>query len=101
MRMGPGPSRRLAPPPDKEEKVEADMAGADDLVGTHRFTRRDGFRLAGIAAGAVAVSSFWPSSAATGSVLAPAQTTPVWNHDPASAIGPSHWGTIGFPTCGN
>ena len=40
--------------------------------------------------------------AATGSVVVPAQTnpTPVWNHDPASPIGPSHWGTIGFPTCG-
>ena len=30
-----------------------------------------------------------------------AQTTPPWNHDPSSPIGPSHWGEIdpGFASC--
>jgi carbonic anhydrase len=31
-----------------------------------------------------------------------AQAPPgAWNHDPASPIGPSHWGEIGFPVCGS
>jgi carbonic anhydrase len=25
---------------------------------------------------------------------------PPWNHNPASPIGPLHWGTIGYPICG-
>lgn len=33
---------------------------------------------------------------------ASAQSAPVWNHDPASAIGPNLWGSVTFPfaTCG-
>jgi carbonic anhydrase len=76
------------------------MAESDDRPATHEVTRREAWKLAGAAAGVVAVSRFWPSSAAQASALAPAQTTPPWNHNPASPIGPNHWGTIGYPVCG-
>ena len=29
-----------------------------------------------------------------------APTTAPWNHNPASPIGPRHWGNIGYPACG-
>jgi carbonic anhydrase len=33
---------------------------------------------------------------------APAQTTgPPWNHDPDSPVGPLHWGSIGYSSCGD
>jgi carbonic anhydrase len=76
------------------------MADSGDGPAKHEVTRREAYKLAGAAAGAIAVSRFWPSSAAKASARAPAQTTPPWNHDPASPIGPNHWGTIGFPVCG-
>jgi carbonic anhydrase len=41
------------------------------------------------------------SVAAARSPLVPAQEPPPWNHNPASPIGPNHWGTIGYPTCGS
>ena len=77
------------------------MADSDDGGAKHTLTRREAGKLAGAAAGAVAAWRLWPSSAAEASTVAPAQTTPPWNHDPASPIGPLHWGTIGFPTCGS
>ena len=57
------------------------------------LTRRGFLKVTTATAAVVAVPSIvapWPSHAAM----------PVWNHDPASAIGPSHWADIGFPTCG-
>jgi carbonic anhydrase len=78
------------------------MTDSGDGPAKHEVTRREAWKLAGAAAGVVAVSRFWPSSAAKASALAPAQTTtPPWNHNPASPIGPSHWGTIGYPVCGS
>ena len=76
------------------------MADSGDGPAKHEVTRREAYELAGAAAGAIAAWRFWPSSAAKASARALAQTTPPWNHDPASPIGPSHWGTIGFPVCG-
>lgn len=50
----------------------------------------------GAAPALIAVVTFGrPESAGTGQPPAAA-----WNHDPASPIGPLHWGEIGFPTCG-
>jgi carbonic anhydrase len=77
------------------------MADSDDGVAKRTLTRREAGKLAGAAAGAVAAWRLWPSSAAEASTVAPAQTTPPWNHDPASPIGPLHWGTIGYPVCGS
>ena len=76
------------------------MADSGDGPAKHAVTRREAWKLGGAAAGALAVSRFWPSSGAAGSALVAAQTTPAWNHNPASPIGPSHWDTIGYPTCG-
>ena len=63
------------------------------------LTRRELLK-AGAAAAVIAVVSL----PRPGSTLAAGttQTPPVgaWNHDPASPIGPLHWGDIGFPTCG-
>ena len=64
----------------------------------HVLSRR-GLLKAGAAAAVVTVISP-PRSASTllsGSAQAP---TGVWNHNPASPIGPLHWADIGFPTCG-
>ena len=76
------------------------MADLDDGRATHGVTRREAWKLAGAAVGVAAAWRFWPSDAAKASVLARAPTTPPWNHNPASPIGPSHWGTIGYPVCG-
>ena len=63
------------------------------------LTRRDLFKAAGATAAAIGVASV--RGPASGLFSSPAQAqTIAWNHDPASAIGPLHWGTIGFPTCG-
>jgi len=56
-------------------------------------TRRDFLRTTGAAA---AVIAFAPLR---GPVSAPPPPGS-WNHDPASPIGPLHWGDIGFPACG-
>jgi len=81
---------------------EADTANRSDGPAEHKLTRRDALKWAGAAAGALAVPGLWSSSAATArSPVVPAQTTPPWNHNPASPIGPSHWGAIGYPTCGS
>ena len=57
------------------------------------LTRRELLKTAGAAAAAIAVYSL-PGPATTRAA------TIAWNHDPASPIGPNHWGDIGFPTCG-
>jgi carbonic anhydrase len=63
------------------------------------LTRRDLFKTAGAAAAVIGVASL--RGPASGLFSSPAQAqTIAWNHDPASPIGPLHWGTIGFPTCG-
>ena len=57
------------------------------------LTRRELLKTTGTAAVAVGVFS----------LRGPASTQPpagAWNHNPASPIGPLHWGEIGFPTCG-
>jgi carbonic anhydrase len=35
----------------------------------------------------------------TAAGAAPPELAPAWNHDPASAIGPLHWGDVGYPAC--
>src|SRR5215471_19972868 len=58
-----------------------------------KLTRRELLKTTGAAAAAIAVYSL-PGPATTRAA------TIAWNHDPASPIGPNHWGDIGFPTCG-
>jgi len=65
------------------------------------LTRRDMLRGAGAVVGAFAAYSlastvFRPIAGAS----ALTTTTPIWNDDPASTIGPPQWGNIGFPVCG-
>jgi len=58
------------------------------------LTRRELLKAGGATAGVAGVASFRGPAAS-------AQPPPgAWNHDPASPIGPLHWGTIGFPVCG-
>lgn len=64
------------------------------------LTRRDFFKAAGATAAAIGVVSLRGPASALFSGPAQAATTTAWNHDPASPIGPPHWGTIGFPVCG-
>jgi carbonic anhydrase len=54
---------------------------------------------AGAAAAVVGVVSLPRSASSLWSGTARASTG-VWNHDPASPIGPPRWGEIGFPICG-
>lgn len=75
------------------------MTDPSDCPVDRAMTRRNALRLGGATAGALALPRLWQSSAEANSPL-PAQTPP-WNHDPASPIGPSHWGSIGYPTCGS
>jgi carbonic anhydrase len=69
-----------------------------DGAAEHTLTRREAWKLGGAAAGAAAVAGFGASRAAARSTVVPPPGA--WNHDPASPIGPLHWGTIGFPVCG-
>ena len=57
------------------------------------LTRRELLKTTGAAAATVAIYPL------VGPTVARAQTI-AWNHDPASPIGPNHWGDIGFPICG-
>jgi carbonic anhydrase len=58
-----------------------------------QLSRRQFLKLTGATAAVIGVSSL-PGPASTQAA------TDVWNHDPASPIGPNHWADIGFPTCG-
>ena len=58
-----------------------------------QLTRRDFLKTTGAAAAVIVLTP----------LRGPASTPPppgTWNHDPASPLGPLHWGDIGFPTCG-
>lgn len=63
------------------------------------LTRRDLLK----ATGASAAVLFLGPLQEPASALFRGSAPPVgaWNHDPASPIGPLHWGDIGFPTCGD
>jgi len=63
------------------------------------LTRRDLFKVGGATAAAIGMVSLRGPASALFSGPAQAATT-AWNHNPASPIGPRHWDTIGFPTCG-
>jgi carbonic anhydrase len=62
-----------------------------------KLTRRELLKTTGAAAFAIAACGP-ASSLFSGTSMA--QATVVWNHNPASPIGPLHWGDIGFPVCG-
>ena len=64
-----------------------------------KLTRRELLKTTGAAA--VAIAACGPASELfSGASTAQAAATGVWNHNPASPIGPLHWGNIGFPVCG-
>ena len=64
-----------------------------------KITRRELLKTTGAAA--VAIAACGPASSLfSGTIMAQTSATMVWNHNPASPIGPLHWGTIGFPVCG-
>jgi carbonic anhydrase len=63
------------------------------------LTRRELFKTTGATAAVIAVASIPGTASAL--LSRRAQPPPgAWSHDPASPIGPLHWGDIGFPTCG-
>jgi carbonic anhydrase len=62
-----------------------------------KLTRRELLKTTGAAAVAIATCG---SVSTLFSGTGTAQAAAVWNHDPASPIGPLHWGNIGFPVCG-
>src|SRR4051794_9668848 len=59
--------------------------------------------LKGTAGGAAAITASMLGATPTPTLRpgAARAATATWNHDPASSIGPDHWGDIGFPDCGN
>ncbi|MBV9322387.1 MAG: carbonic anhydrase family protein [Chloroflexi bacterium] len=61
-------------------------------------SRRKFLTWTGIATGTALAGGLWQPATA---VLGQPAVTPstVWNHDPASPIGPSHWAELGYPTC--
>jgi carbonic anhydrase len=64
------------------------------------LTRRELLKGTGAAAAALATYSLrGPASTLLPGTARAATAT--WNHDPASPIGPNHWGDIGFPVCGS
>jgi carbonic anhydrase len=65
----------------------------------HVLLSRRNLLKAGAAAAVVAVVSL-PRSASSLLSRAARTSTGVWNHDPASPIGPLHWSEIGFRICG-
>jgi carbonic anhydrase len=63
-----------------------------------KLTRRELLKTTGVAA--VSIATLGPASSLLSDMgTAEAATTGVWNHNPASPIGPLHWGDIGFPVC--
>jgi len=70
-----------------------------------KITRRDLIKQASVLGISLPIAAWGPASklfSDRGTGTARAAATGVWNHDPASPIGPLHWGDInvGFPTCG-
>lgn len=65
------------------------------------LTRRELFRTAGATTAVIGAASLPEivSGVFAGAARAADPDVP-WNHDPASPIGPPHWGAIGFPECG-
>jgi len=61
------------------------------------LTRRNLLKATGATAAAIVLGPL-PEPAST--LLPGTAPAGAWNHDPASPIGPLHWGDIGFPTCG-
>jgi carbonic anhydrase len=61
------------------------------------LTRRNLLKATGATAAAIVLGPLPEPASALLPGTAPAGA---WNHDPASPIGPLHWGDIGFPTCG-
>ena len=69
-----------------------------------RLDRRQFLTWTGVSAGALVTGSLWAPALRLidgNASAAPAATASPWNHDPASPIGPYHWGQIGYPTCGS
>ena len=58
------------------------------------LTRRDLFKTAGATAAATGAATLGGTVPSLFAGPAPAAATGVWNHDPASPIGPLHWNTI-------
>ncbi len=54
--------------------------------------------MTGATAAVIAVASIPEAASALSS--RPATAAAAWNHNPASPIGPLHWGDIGYPICG-
>jgi carbonic anhydrase len=61
------------------------------------LTRRNLLKATGATAAAIGLGPFREPAS---TLLPGAAPAAAWNHDPASPIGPLHWGDIGFPTCG-
>jgi carbonic anhydrase len=62
------------------------------------LTRRGLLKAGGATAATAAVAGV---ASFGGPASASAKPPPgAWNHNPASKIGPLHWGDIGFPVCG-
>jgi carbonic anhydrase len=82
---------------DENAQGEVDQRVGESFS-SHKLSRRQLLKYAGIGAGVLAVPGVWSGMAAAARTTA-ATTAPPWNHDPASPIGPLHWGTIGYPVC--
>ena len=61
------------------------------------LTRRNLLKATGATAAAIVLG---PLREPASTLLPGTAPAGAWNHDPASPIGPPHWGDIGFPTCG-
>jgi len=58
------------------------------------LTRRELLKAGGATAAVAGIVAF------RGPAVSAKPPPGAWNHDPASPIGPYHWGDIGFPVCG-
>ena len=63
------------------------------------LTRRDLFKAAGGTAAVIGVAALPGTALAQPRGVAKPPPPPAWNDNPASPIGPPHWGDIGYPTC--
>ena len=73
------------------------MGNTSEEITERRLTRREALKLAAAGTGLLAVSG--GITELLSSTARAATSAPPWNHDPASPIGPLHWGTIGYPVC--